>query len=47
MKLLVGFRDLNELDAAIPEPVIPGSEMTNDDNAIWSPRSRSLNSKTF
>ena len=34
-ELLVGFIDLNELDAAIPEPVMPnsGNDNDNDDNA--------------
>lgn len=34
-ELLVGFIDLNELDAAIPEPVMPnsGNDNNNDDNA--------------
>ena len=38
-ELLVGFIDLNELDAAIPEPVIPGSgDDDNDDNANAGPQ---------
>ena len=38
-ELLVGFIDLNELDAEIPEPVMPGSsDSDDDDNANAGPQ---------
>ena len=38
-ELLVGFIDLNELDAEIPEPVMPGSaDDDNDDSASAGPQ---------